>query len=257
MKLRVAICQYDIEWLSPSQNLERIARKVASASADIVVLPEMFATGFVTHSDDAAQPMTGEIVSAMRLWAEQYGKAVTGSVAIREGAKIFNRQVFAMPEGEIKYYDKRHLFSIGGENENYTAGTDRTIIEWHGVRFMPLICYDLRFPVWSRCRDCDYDVLIYNASWPSSRQNVWQTLLAARAIENQAYVIGANRIGSDPVSQYVGGSAVIDFKGYEMAMAQQRDCTLCAELDIDALRAFRDKFAVWRDADNFELNPKR
>ncbi len=255
MKLRIAICQYDMEWMSPARNLERVEPMVASAEADVVVLPEMFATGFVTDNALAAQPMTGSIVEAMSSWAVRYGKAVVGSASITQAGATYNRMLFATPDGRVDHYDKRHLFSIGGEGKLFTAGDVRKVVEWRGVRFLLLVCYDLRFPVWSRSRN-DYDAIICSASWPASRQSVWRTLLAARAIENQAYAIGVNRTGTDPAASYCGGSQIIDFKGRSIVNADDAECVVTTEIDTDALQQFRAKFPAWRDADEFELNIK-
>jgi predicted amidohydrolase len=168
------------------------------------------------------------------------------------GEEYRNRLYFVTPTGEVEHYDKWHLFSVGGEVEHYSRGNVRKVVEWRGVRYLLAICYDLRFPVWSRQRG-DYDAIIYSALWPSPRRAVWQTLLRARAIENQAYVVGVNRIGNEPTLSYSGDSAVIDYRGVAVAECESREFIAYAELDVDALNRFRVKFNVSADADDFEL----
>lgn len=251
MELKVALCQFDMAWEDTAANLRRAEEMIAGADAGLVILPEMFATGFVTEPRRVAQPMSGEIVQAMTRWARQYDKAVAGSLIIEEQGSYFNRLLFVKPSGEITQSDKRHLFSIGGEGKNFRAGHERVIVEYGGIRFLLLICYDLRFPVWSRYRG-DYDAIVYVASWPESRRAVWCTLLRARAIENQAYVLGVNRTGVDPTTRYSGDSAVVGFKGETLAEAGTEQTMLTVGLDLPKLREFRAKFPVWRDADAFE-----
>ncbi|WP_300108515.1 nitrilase family protein [uncultured Alistipes sp.] len=251
--MRVALCQFNMAWEDWRSNLRRAEQWVARADADLVILPEMFATGFVTDPERVAQPMSGEIVGEMQRWARRYGRAVAGSVIIEEGGRFFNRFLFVYPAGEIVQSDKRHLFSIGGEGKSFVAGNLRTIVEYGGLRFLLLVCYDLRFPVWSRCRN-DYDAVIYVASWPESRRTVWRTLLRARAIENEAYVLGVNRTGSDPTARYSGDSAAVGFRGETLTEAGAEETLLTVDLDPEALHAFREKFPAWRDADRFELH---
>lgn len=171
---------------------------------------------------------------------------------IRDDGRYFNRQLFVRPTGEVTAYDKRHLFSIGGEGGLFSAGTERVVVEYGGLRLLLLVCYDLRFPVWSRCRN-DYDAIVYSASWPESRREVWRTLLRARAIENEAYVIGVNRVGADPSARYTGDSVIVDFMGRTAADAGDRETVIAATLDREALERFRTKFPAWRDADPFTL----
>jgi predicted amidohydrolase len=159
---------------------------------------------------------------------------------------------FVKPTGEVEYYDKWHLFSIGGESKSYSRGNERKVVEWRGVRYLLAICYDLRFPVWSRQRG-DYDAIVYVAAWPTPRREVWKTLLRARAIENQAYVIGVNRIGDEPTLNYSGDSAVINYYGEPICECENAECVVQVEIDVEKLKAFRDKFNVSVDADNFRL----
>lgn len=252
--LRIALCQTDIEWRQPLRNLERTERLVAQAEADLVLLPEMFATGFDLHpsrSDKTAGEKTAERMGG---WAVRYGKAVAGSIAVEEDGSFRNRMLFAKPSGEMLWYDKRHLFAPGGEDGEYTPGDRRVTVEYMGWRLRLLVCYDLRFPVW--CRNVDgYDALLCCASWSAARREAWRTLLRARAVENQCYAIGVNRTGEDPSTRYAGDSMAVDFLGRTMADAGNGERTLVATLDAEELQRFRAKFPAWRDADDFMLRP--
>lgn len=253
MKLVVTICQYDMAWCDAEANLARLDRMLRDVDTDLIVLPEMFQTGFAVDADGVAEETDGPSIEAMRRWASRCDAAVAGSIAVREGGRLFNRLLFVEPSGRIAFYDKRHLFSVGGEDRRFTAGADRTIVEWRGVRFLLMVCYDLRFPVWSR--NCaDYDAAIYCALWPGSRRKAWNTLLAARAIENQAYVIGVNRVGDEPSLSYAGDSRIVDFRGDDLVSAGDGQGLFSAAIDTDALAAYRRKFAVWRDADRFDIS---
>ena len=252
MKIRVAICQVDMEWENTARNLKRLEPIVAAADADVVVLPEMFAPGFKLRPACVAEPADGLVVTTMRRWAAQYGRAVVGSVVVAEQERFRNRMFFVKPSGETAWYDKRHLFRPGGEARDYTPGDRRVIVEYMGFRFLLLVCYDLRFPVWSRNRG-DYDAILCSASWADDRREVWRTLLRARAIENQCYLAGVNRVGTDPDASYAGDSALIDFAGRTLADAGDRERTLIAEFDSEAQAAFKEKFPAWMDADDFEL----
>lgn len=245
----------DIAWGEKATNIAVAESFIRSADATLVVLPEMFSTGFMAADTSLAEPMEGETVAWMSRIAQETGRAVTGSVIIIDAGseKPYNRLIFATPDGRIQSYDKHHLFSYSGENQFYAAGSERVVFEYAGFRILPLVCYDLRFPVWSRNRN-DYDLILYVASWPKSRIEVWNALLRARAIENQCYVIGVNRVGSDPVAQYDGHSAVVDFYGHTVASFPAGvQGALCAELNVDLLREFREKFRAWEDADNFQI----
>ncbi len=253
MKIRVAVCQTDIAWEQTDSNLQRQEAFVAAADADVVVLPEMFATGFKLKPAVVAEPADGLIVSTMRRWAAAYGKAVVGSAAIAEGETFRNRMFFVRPSGETTFYDKHHLFRPAGEGRYYTPGGERVIAEYLGFRFLLLTCYDLRFPVWSRNRN-DYDAILCSASWPEVRRDVWQTLLRARAIENQCYVAGVNRVGDDPANHYAGDSVLLDFMGRAIADAGDGEKTLAGEFDTEKLAAFKAQFPVWQDADEFSIH---
>lgn len=249
--MKVALCQFSMEWEAVARNLRRAEALVAQAGADLIVLPEMFATGFVTEPQRAALS-EDDVVEWMRRTAHRHAAALAGSAVVRCGDRFANRFFFVRPTGEAECYDKRHLFSIGGEGAHFVAGRRRTVIEYGGLRFLPLVCYDLRFPVWSRCRG-DYDAILCVASWPAPRREAWRTLLRARAIENACYVVGVNRTGDDPWNRYAGDSAVVDFKGRTLCETDASEGVVAAELDGEALGRFRSEFPVWRDADDFAL----
>lgn len=253
MEIKVAICQVDMEWENTARNLARLEPFVAAAAADVVVLPEMFATGFKLRPAVVAEPADGPVVTDMKRWAAVYDKAVVGSVVIAEGGEFRNRMFFVKPSGETEWYDKRHLFRPGGEARDYTPGQRRVVVEWKGFRFLLLVCYDLRFPVWSRNRG-DYDAILCSASWADDRREVWRTLLRARAIENQCYMAAVNRVGTDPDATYAGDSALVDFAGRTLADAGDAERTMVASFDTDALAAYKEQFPAWMDADDFTLN---
>lgn len=233
--------------------LDDIGREVLRAPGDLVLLPEMFATGFRTDAAAVAQPADGEIVTALRTWAVRSGRAVAGSVAVSEGATFRNRLYFAHPSGRLDWYDKRHLYRPGGETDAYGPGTERRVVEYRGIRFLLLICYDLRFPVWSRCRR-DYDVILCSAAWPESRREVWRTLLCARALENQAWVVGTNFCGGDATGRYAGSSVIIDCRGRIRAEAPEEGAACrTAGFSLDEQTRFRERFPTWREADEFVL----
>ncbi len=253
--LHTAIVQQDIVWEDTDKNLKKldILLKDLNDSTDLVILPEMFHSGFTMNPERVAQTETGKAVRWLKAKAMELDVHIMGSVVFKSGSVYYNRLYIYDPLGEVNYYDKRHLFSIGGEGEHYKAGKFRLIINIKGWRVCPLICYDLRFPVWSR--NCnDYDLLIYVANWPKSRREVWSTLLKARAIENQTYVIGVNRIGEDHSNEYSGDSVVLNAKGNSVFdIEKDNEVVAYSRLDLDELNAFRNKFPVWKDADDFKL----
>ncbi len=250
--MTIALIQMDITWADPDANRARAEAAIRSlpADVDLIVLPEMFSTGFATQPEDIAEAEPSATLAWMRAMASQRGSAVAGSVAVSDATISYhNRFFFVKPDGTVAYYDKHHLFTYGGEQQSYTAGNERCIVEWRGVRFLLLVCYDLRFPVWSRNRE-DYDCALYVANWPTTRIDAWTALLRARAIENQCYVVGVNRVGSDPACQYCGASLAIDPYGHNLAACTTNaEDSTTAELDMDALRAFRQKFPVLKDRD--------
>lgn len=252
--MKIVILQTDIYWANPKKNLECAEEMLKKyAEVDLFVLPEMFSTGFCTRPQGIAEPVESESLVWMKRVAAERNCAIAGSVAIEDGGKFFNRFYFVHPDGLVQSYDKKHLFTYGGEHKQFTPGTERVIVSYKGVRFLMQICYDLRFPVWSRNRG-DYDVALYVASWPVPRIEAWKALLRARAIENQCYVVAVNRVGEDPNCSYCGGSEVINPYGKTIAVCEDyRVCGAEAVIDMDVLEDFRKKFPVLNDADDFCL----
>lgn len=253
--MKVIILQTDIYWANPKANRKHIEEMMSvCGSGDLYVFPEMFSTGFCTQPVGIAEPLGSETLQWMKRIASERECAIAGSVATEENSKFFNRFYFVTPTGEVYSYDKKHLFTYGGEDKYYTPGNERVVVTYRGVRFLLQICYDLRFPVWSRNRG-DYDAILYVASWPTPRVEAWKTLLRARAIENQCYVIAVNRVGKDPACVYSGGSALIDPCGCTLAACEdEKEGHAEAVIDMDALNAFRNKFPVLDDADSFTID---
>lgn len=252
--MKIVILQTDIVWADPAANVKK-ADEILSRyeNVDLFVLPEMFSTGFCTKPEGIAEKNGSKALEWMKSTAQAKHCAIAGSIALEDKEKYYNRFYFVHPGGTVEWYDKRHLFAYGGEHKQFTAGSKRLIVNYRGVRFLLQICYDLRFPVWSRNRN-DYDVAVYVASWPTSRVEAWKLLLKARAVENQCYVVGVNRVGKDPDCEYSGGSAVIS--PYGKVIAECEDNTACeavVDIDMDELEAFRQKFPVLNDADSFEI----
>lgn len=248
--MKVTILQRDIEWGNPTLNTARADEAISrNAGADLYVLPEMFSTGFCTSPEGIAESNDSESLRWMKRKAAEMNAAIAGSIAVEEDDRYYNRFYFVKPDGEVAYYDKKHLFTYGGEHRRFTAGQERVVVAWRGVRILLEVCYDLRFPIWARNRG-DYDMILYVASWPTPRVAAWSALLVARAIENQCYVAGVNRVGSDPACDYCGGSVIIDPYGQAMASCPDNtECEATAEIDMAALEAFREKFPVLHDAD--------
>lgn len=251
--MKVSIVQTDIAWANPEANATAIGRMLDThAGADLYVLPEMFSTGFATNPDDIAES-DGLSIRWMSEQARSRQCAMMGSVATKEAGRFFNRLYFVWPDGNMEHYDKRHLFSHGGEDKRFTAGRRRVVVAYRGFRILLQVCYDLRFPVFSRNRQ-DYDMAVYVANWPTSRLSAWTALLRARAIENQCFVVGVNRVGQDPTCQYSGGSEIIDFQGRTIAGCQHgMPDVATAHVSLDELAEARRRFAVLPDADNFTL----
>ncbi len=252
--IKIAVVQHDIVPGSVGETLQRVEKLAEGCrGVDVVVLPEMFATGFEVDNASIAEPPEGCVYQWMAAMAERWQAAVVGSVAVADGDGCRNRHYFVMPDGSYRHYDKRHLFTFGGEDRLYRAGDNRVVVHYKGARFLLQTCYDLRFPVFSRNRG-DYDVAIYVASWPSSRISAWDALLPARAIENVCCVVAANRIGSAGRLEYNGHSRIIDHLGRDMAtLGPGEEGILTAEIPLPKLRAFRKKFPVLSDADRFSL----
>lgn len=255
-RLRVGWLQMDIIWESPQENIVQVEKLLSTGEADVWVLPEMWSTGF-TMNVETAEPPEGTAWKAMKDWASRKNALFIGSVQTRIGIKARNRLYAVFPNGHTFIYDKRHLFRMAGENQFYEPGDKQLLVEWMGWRLAPLICYDLRFPVWSRrTPQYDYDMLIYVANWPELRHAHWAALLPARAIENQSYVLGVNRIGYDPNGhRYAGGSVLIDYKGEVLLHSGSAQGAFIAEIGLEALRTSRERFPAWRDADAFQFIP--
>lgn len=255
--MKIVIIQTGIEWENPGSNLLKLDRMIDDSveGYDLILLPEMFTTGFTMKSFQMAERMDGVSVTWMQETARKKDAAIAGSLIIVEEGQYFNRLVFVTPGGDIACYDKAHLFSIGGENNSYSKGNSQLIKPFRGVNISFQICYDLRFPVWSRNIDNSYDLLVNVANWPKPRIGVWKTLLAARAIENQCYVAGVNRTGTDEAGNiYTGDSLLIDPMGKIISSADKGLNTLIkGEISMDYLSAFREKFPVWHDQDDFVI----
>jgi len=255
--LTVTLVQTFLHWHQPEKNREMLARKLSSLSqpTNLIILPEMFTTGFSMAAPDLAETMSGPTLAWLAAQAEKHQAVVTGSYIIKEGNSYFNRLIWMQPDGNYQHYDKRHLFRMAGETNIYSAGQNKLILTLNGWRICPLICYDLRFPVWSRNRQQEYDLLLYVANWPEKRRLAWQTLLPARAIENLAYVVGVNRVGEDGNGiTYTGDSAVYDFLGQTIWHQAQEEAIQTLTLDGSALEAYRKAFPAYLDADDFQLN---
>lgn len=253
--MKVALVQSSLFWENPETNRNHFEEKINAINEklDLIVLPEMFSTGFTMNPDGVAETMNGKTVFWMQTLAKAKKTAITGSVVIEEDGKYYNRLVFVFPSGEIKHYDKRHLFSLAGEEKIYTAGNKKLIVEYLGWKICPLICYDLRFPVFSRNVE-NYDILIYVANWPKTRILAWDSLLRARAIENLSYTIGVNRIGKDENGQnYIGHSQIINPIGEYLVKPNEEEGIFIFELDKNVLEENRKKFNFLNDADTFEI----
>ncbi len=254
--MKATIVQSSIIWEDKDANLRHLKSLLDSSApaGGIVVLPEMFTTGFTMNPEPLAEGMDGPSVMWMKDRAVSGGYAICGSLIIGEEGRYFNRLVFVTPEGDISFYDKRHLHSMSGEHTVYSRGNMRVVTPYREFNFNMQVCYDLRFPVWSRNRG-DTDVIIYSANWPAVRSSVWKALLVARAIENQCYVIGVNRVGVNPDgTAYTGDSAIIGPKGELLASSEPGiEGVASAELSREALDKYREDMPIWRDADPFEL----
>ena len=256
--MKIALIQTSLIWENPTENRSHLAQKITGfmEDVDLIVLPEMFSSGFTMNPKAVAETMQGETVSWLQHLAKAKDCAITGSLVIEENGNYYNRLVFVFPTGEIKTYDKKHLFSLAGENEFYAAGKDKLILEYKGYKICPLICYDLRFPVFSRNVE-NYDVLLYVANWPKPRVNAWDILLKARSVENMCYTIGVNRIGKDHNHhEYVGHTQVIDFMGEYVLEPQEADAVFIVELNKAKLLQTRSKLAFLNDKDNFQLETR-
>jgi len=259
--LKVAGIQSTLYWHDRGANLAMFEEKIweLESPVDLIVLPEMFTTGFTMETETVAEHMNMDTTKWLKQMASQTNAVVTGSIVMREGQNFFNRLLWATPEGGVLYYDKRHLFRMANEDEHFNMGTTQPIFELKGWKILPQVCYDLRFPVWSRNRvtekkGFDYDFSFYIASWPAARTKAWDVLLPARAVENWCYTLGVNRIGTDGNDiPYNGHSALYDFKGEQLCFAGNQEMTLVGTLNAGLLQEYREKFPAWKDADAFRL----
>ncbi|AFL86330.1 putative amidohydrolase [Belliella baltica DSM 15883] len=259
-KLKIALIQTALHWKDKTANFAMLEEKIweIEENVDLIVLPEMFSTGFTMDASEMAEPMNFTACKWLKQMASQTQSAVTGSVIIQENGNFFNRMLWAKPDGELLWYDKRHLFRMANEDEIYSMGKVRKIFELNGWKILPQVCYDLRFPVWSRNSSdeglMEYDICVYIASWPKPRIKAWDILLQARAVENLAYALGVNRVGEDGNQvPYSGHSAAYNFKGEQMVYSEDKEETLIVEFDANDLRTYRDKFPAWKDADQFNI----
>jgi predicted amidohydrolase len=254
--LNIAIIQADLAWENIEKNLNLFSEKIdfIDKDVDLIVLPEMFSTGFSMNAENLAEPPQGPAFKWMQEIARKKNVAVTGSVIVKENNNFYNRLYFVFPDTTFKTYDKRHTFTLAREDQTYTAGNERLIVEYKGWKICPLICYDLRFPVWAR-NTVDYDLLIYVANWPETRIHAWDILLQARAIENMSYCIGVNRTGSDGNKyQYSGHSAIYDCLGEPLFKNNREvEFTQVLSLEKSHVSETREKLKFLQDRDSFSL----
>lgn len=253
--LRISLLQPDLHWEDPAANRRWLEEQFGplAGRTDLVVMPEMFTTGFTMQAAAHAEPARGTTFEWMRQWAERLQAALTGSIIVEEDGRYFNRLIWMEPDGTCHTYDKRHLFTLAGEHEHYSPGRERLIVNYRGWRILPLICYDLRFPVWSRNRD-DYDMLIYVANFPALRQHAWRSLLTARAIENQAFTVAVNRVGRDANDyDHAGDSGIIDYQGQWRVKLHGHPAVHTQTIALEEQQAFRRRFAFLADRDEFSL----
>jgi predicted amidohydrolase len=258
--LRLCLLQHDIAWEQIDLNLKQYDAYLQQIDepTDIVILPEMFTTAFTMQAAPFAETMGGKTTKWLQQWAKRLDAAMVGSLIMQnEAGQYVNRLLWVMPDGAVLYYDKRHLFRMGQENEVYTAGkTDKLLVNFRGWVICPLVCYDLRFPVWARNRfdQQAYDVLLYVANWPQIRQHPWRTLLQARAIENLCYCVGVNRCGTDDNGLYHSGNSLIsDFQGKILIEQVDKAALLTYKLSKTTLEQYRTAFPAWKDADVFSI----
>lgn len=259
--LNISLIQSELHWRDTGANLAMFEEKIWKLpdATDLIILPEMFNTGFSMDSATLAEPMNSQSMRWMKQMAAQTGAVVTGSIILKEKTNCYNRLIWMQPNGEFQYYDKRHLFRMAEENQHFAPGKKRIVCEWKGWRICPLVCYDLRFPVWSRNvvsnnKEFAYDLLLYVANWPAARVNAWDSLLVARAIENLAYVVGVNRTGLDGNGiEYNGHSGVYDGRGQTLHFLNEQESIQQLTLSGDELRSLREKFPANLDADDFSV----
>ena len=254
--MKIALLNSTLVWENPTENRINFEQKIngINEAIDLIVLPEMFTSGFTMNPKKVAETMQGETISWLIKLAKAKNCAITGSLVITENENYYNRLLFVFPDGKIEFYDKRHLFTLAGEEKIYTSGKEKLIVAYKGFKICPLICYDLRFPVFARNVE-NYDLLLYVANWPKPRINAWDILLKARAVENMTYVIGVNRIGNDNNSlEYVGHSQAIDFLGNYLIEPQEKEGIFIVEIDKEKQDETRSKLAFLNDKDSFTIN---
>lgn len=252
--LRITTVQAHLFWEDREANFRHLETLLAPLrETDLIILPEMFSSGFSMNSEKLAEQMDGATVKWLQSIASEKNAVITGSFIAVENGNYYNRLIWVQPDGNFHVYDKRHLFSLAGEDKFYTPGKKRLEVEWKGWKICPLICYDLRFPVWSR-NDTAFDVLIYVANWPRPRIQAWNTLLTARAIENQCFTIGVNRVGNDAVgNEYSGNSCITDFAGNTLYKAAEVEDVFTITLEKEGLLDFRQKLPFLNDRDDFSI----
>lgn len=253
--MNVALIQTDIIWENPSQNRRILEEKInaLTESIDIIILPEMFTSGFTMHPNVVAETMNGETILWLQNIAKSKNCAITGSLVITENENFYNRMVFVFPDGTVQHYDKKHLFTLAGEDKIYTPGKEKVIVTYHNWKICLQVCYDLRFPVFARNTE-NYDLLIYVASWPKVRTNAWDILLKARAVENLSYAIGVNRIGTDNNNlEYIGHSQIIDELGNFIIEPTEKEGVFIATLDRNKMLETRNKLNFLNDGDVFNF----
>lgn len=252
--LNLALVQTTLAWENPKANRTHIEDKVSSITADLIVLPEMFSSGFTMNASEVAETMDGETIAWLKTLSKTKNAAIVGSLVIKENENYYNRLVFVEPNELVTTYDKRHTFTLAGEHKVYTAGSEKTIIDYKGFKICPLVCYDLRFPVWARNSE-DYDVIIYVANWPKVRIAAWDALLKARAIENMSYCIGVNRVGLDGNNyEYSGHSAAYDVLGHRMdSIPESTETVEVVTLEKSHITKYRERLGFLKDRDTFNL----
>lgn len=253
--MKTALIQSAIIWENPEANRNYFEQKIISISEsiDLIVLPEMFTTGFTMNPETVAETIDGKTMCWLQSLAKAKKTAITGSLIVTDNNNFYNRLVFVFPSGEIQFYDKRHLFTLAGEDKVYTSGTQKLIVDYLGWKICPLVCYDLRFPVFARNVE-NYDLLLYVANWPKPRINAWDILIKARSVENMCYTIGVNRNGVDNANlEYVGHSQAVDFLGNYILEPQETEGVFIVEFDKEKMNNARNKLGFLNDRDSFEI----
>ena len=256
--MKICLVQSDLVWADAALNRSRIEKQLSSVDrADIIILPEMFTTGFCTQDLELLDEDSTETLSWMKKLSEEKDAAVAGSIAVKDAGKYYNRFFFVEPDGTVGKYDKHHLFTYGGEDRYFEPGQERVTVCFRGWKILLQVCYDLRFPVSARNTD-RYDMILYIASWPEKRRFAWDTLLRARAIENLSFVAGVNRIGTDPNCRYSGGTALLGFLGETLvSVPDNTEGVVCADISKDELMTYREHFPALDDMDRFEIKSSK